>query len=171
MFPLQNQCNGIVDRARIICNQFFRVYPPPLLPVTNKSYGFAQSSLQDEVQKHPMMFLHSLSPTSFSGVFHDVFIHVFHDLVKHSTIKKIELKQNALSNLSGIVNDLCTLEDNVLKNDHPLSVTLTRTDPIKFYRQDSHKSLPNFPGRCLIALGWHTINFFPPLFPLNIFLY
>ena len=63
------------------------------------------------------------------------------------------------------------LEDHGLKNDHPLSVPLSSTDPIKFYRQDYHKSLPNFPGRCVIALGRHTNKFFPSQFPITFFRY
>ena len=63
------------------------------------------------------------------------------------------VEKNAPSDLCVIVNALVVLEDNGLKNNHPLSIPLPSTDPIKFYIQDSHKYLPNFPGSCVIALG------------------
>ena len=73
---------------------------------------------------------------------------------------QFQSNQDTLSNLHGIVDALCALEDNGLKNDHSLSVPLCSTDPVKFYRQGSHKSLPKFPGRCVIALGRNTYKFF-----------
>ena len=107
-----------------------------------------------------MTFICSLTPTRFSEVNHSGVVRVFYKLVKCSTITQAESKQNALSNFRGIVNALCALEDNRLNNDYPLRVPLHRTDPIKFYRKDSQKSLSGFPRRCVIALGWYTNNFF-----------
>ena len=75
-------------------------------------------------------------------------------------IPQIEPKQNALSDLRQIVNVLFLLEDNGLKDNRPLSIPLLSTDPVKFYIQDSHKSLPDFPGRCVIALGQDTNKLF-----------
>ena len=69
------------------------------------------------------------------------------------------LKKNALSDLRGIVNALGALEDNGLKNNHPLSILLPITDTVKLYRQDSHKFLPDFPGRCVTALGRKKTSF------------
>ena len=88
-------------------------------------------------------------------------IRVFHNIVKGFTTPQVKSKQNALSYLRVIVNALGALEDNGLENDHPLSVPLPSTDPIKFYRKDFHKSLPKFPGRCVIALGQNTNKFSP----------
>ena len=106
-----------------------------------------------------MTFIRSLTPTSFSEVSHSGFIRVFHELVKRSTSPQIESKQYTLSNLCGIVNALCALEDNRLKNYHPIIIPLPSTNHVKFYRQDSHKSLPEFPGRCVTALVRHTNEF------------
>ena len=106
-----------------------------------------------------MTLLLCLTPANFSKVSHCEIVRVFHELVKRPTMTEIELKQYALSNLRGIINALCVLEDNGLKNDHPLSVPLPSTNPVKFYRQDSQKSLPDFPGRCVVALGQHTNDF------------
>ena len=92
-----------------------------------------------------MTLLHSLSPTIFSRIPHGGIIRVFHELGKRSTIPQVESKQNALSDLRGIVNALCTLEDNGLKYNDPLIVPLPSTDPVKFYRQDYHKFIPDFP--------------------------
>ena len=108
-----------------------------------------------------MTLLLILIPTIFSEVSHSRILRVFHELVKRLKIPEIKLKQYALSNLRGIINALCALEDNGLKNDHPLSVPLPSTNPVKFYRQDSQKSLPDFPGRCVVALGQHTNDFSP----------
>ena len=144
----------------MICSQSVRLQNLPLFYFTDKVYGFTQFPLQEKVLECSMMFLRSLSPTSFSKEPHHGVIHVFHELVKRFTIPQVESKQNAISDLCGIVNDLGALEDNRLKKNHPISVTLPSKDPVKFYRQDSHKSLPNFPGRCVIALGRHTNKFF-----------
>ena len=160
MFSLQNQCDGLVDCSHTILSQFILLQKSPLFSVTDESDGFAQFSFQDEVQECSMTLLLILSPTSFSEVSHSGNIHFFCEITKRSTIPKIESKKYALSNLRGIINALCVLEDNGLKNDHPLRVPLTITNPVKFYRQYSHKSLPDFPGRCDVALGRHTNDFF-----------
>ena len=83
----------------------------------------------------------------------------------------IRVEKNALSSFRGICNALGTLEDNRLKNNHTLVVPLPSTYAVKFYRQNPHKYLPNFPWRCVIALGWQTNKFFPPRLPLTIFRY
>ena len=139
-----------------ICSQFMRMQNPPLLSFIDDLYGCAQFYFQDKVRKRSMTFLHSLSLKSFSEVPHGGVIRVFHNLIKRSTIPQVELKKNALSDLRVIVNALGALEDNRLKKNHHLRVALPSTDPVKFYIQDSHKSLPNFPGRCVIALSQHT---------------
>ena len=77
--------------------------------------------------------------------------------------------KKTLSNLRGINNALCVFEDNGLKNNHPLSIPLPSTDPVKFYRQDYHKYVPDFPRRCVLALGWHTNKFFPLCLLLIVF--
>ena len=87
-----------------------------------------------------MTVIRSLSPTSFSKVPNGGVIRVFHELIKRCTIPQVQSKQNALSNLRVIVNTLCVLEDNGFKKNHPLSVPLPITNPIKFYREDSHNS-------------------------------
>ena len=171
MFTLQNHCDGLVDFAHTILSQFVRLQKSPLLYLLDKLYGFTQFYLQDKVRKFPTTFLRCLCPTSFSKVTYDRVIRVFHKLVKHSTISQFEAKQNALSDLRGIVNALCTSEDKGLKNNHPFSAPLPSTDPVKFYRQNSYKYLPEFPRMCVIALGWKTNKFFSPLLPLTVLLY
>ena len=171
MLSLQNRCSGLVDCARTILSQFIWLKNSPLLSVTDKSYAFAQFPLQEEVQKRSMTFLCSLTPKRFSEVTHSGVIRVFHDILKRSTIPQVDSKQNSLSNLRGILNALCALEDNGLKYNHPLSVPLPSTDPVKFYRQDYHKYLPKFPRRCAIELGWHTNKFFLPRLPPTVFSY
>ena len=84
-------------------------------------------------------------PMRFSEVLHGAVILVLHKLVKRSTIPQVDLKQNALSDLCRIFNALGVLEDNGLKNDHPLSVLLPSTDPVKFYRQNPPNLLPTSP--------------------------
>ena len=134
----------------------FRLQNSPLFSFIDKLYSFAQFSLQDKVRNFSMTFLRSLSTTRFPEVPHGGGMRVFHKLVKCSTIPQVQSEKNALLYFCVIVNALGMLEDNRLKNYHPLSVPLPSTDPVKFYRQDSHKSLPNFPGRCVIALGQNT---------------
>ena len=74
----------------------------------------------------------------FSEVSHCGIICVCYELIKCPKFTEIEPKEYALSDLCGIINALCALEDNGLKNDHPLSVQLPSTNLIKFYRQYSH---------------------------------
>ena len=74
-------------------------------------------------------------------------------------IPQVKTEQKALSDWRRIVNALGALVDNGLKNNHPFSVTIPSTDPVKFYIQYSHKSLPNFPGRCVVALSRDTNEF------------
>ena len=94
-----------------------------------------------------MTFLLRLTPTIFSEVSHSGIVRVFHNLIKRPTITEIESKQYAFSNLRKMINALCSLYDNGLKNDHPLRVPIPSTNPVKFYIQDSYKYLPNFPRR------------------------
>ena len=93
---------------------------------------------------------------------------VFHEFFKLPTIVEIESKQYARANMFGIINALGALQDSWLKHDYPIRVPLPSVYPVKLHRKGSNKSPPNFPGRCVIALGWHIDEFFPPSFPLNI---
>ena len=122
-----------------------------------------------EVQERSLTLLLILTPTRFSEASHVGTIRIFLELVKRPTIPAIESKQYSLSNMRVIIDALCVLEDNRLKKNHPLSVPLPRTNPVKFYRQNSHKSLPNFPGRCVVALVRNTNEFFPTCLPLIVF--
>ena len=112
MFPLQNRCDGLIDCARMVRSQFLGLQNSPIFSVTDESYGFAQFSLQDKIRKCLMVFLRSLIPTIFSEVPHGGVIRVFHEFFKLSTITQVKLKQNALSDLRGILNTLCVLEHN-----------------------------------------------------------
>ena len=92
-----------------------------------------------------MTLLLRLIPVIFSEVSQSGIVCVFHELVKRPTIPAIESKQYVLSNLRGIINALCALEDNGLKNNHPLSVPLlARTQSISTYRIPPNV-LPTFP--------------------------
>ena len=152
MFPLQNLCNGLVDCSCTILSQFIWLQNSPLFFVTYKLDGFTQFSFQGR----GLRAFFDVAPHFYS---HSGAIRVFHKLVKRSGILSIESKQYALSNLRGIINALCVVEDNGLKNNHPLTVPLPITKPVKFYRLDSHKSLPDFTRGCVVALCWQTNDF------------
>ena len=106
MFSLQNQCNGLVDRARTILSQFIRLQNYPLFPVTEKSDRLTQFTFQDKVQERSMMLLLRLNPMRFSQVSHSRIIGVFHDFIKRLTIPEIQLKQYALANFLRIISAL-----------------------------------------------------------------
>ena len=91
-----------------------------------------------------MRFLPSLIPTRFSEVPHGGVIRVLPELDIRSTIPQFESKQSVILDLCKIVNALGAFEDNRLKKNHPLIVPLPSTEPVKFYRQDYHKYLPEF---------------------------
>ena len=146
MFFLKNRCGGLVDCARTIRSQFDGLQPPPpLLSFTYELNGLMNFLPQDKVQERLMMFLHSLSPTSFSEVPHGGFIRVFHKLIKRSTIPQVESKQIVLSNLRGIVNTLGALDNKRLKNNHPLSVPLPSTYPSSSTNRIPTNLFPTFP--------------------------
>ena len=81
-----------------------------------------------------MTLLLHLIPARFSEVSHSGILRVFHELFKRPTITEIESKQDALADLRRIINALCALEDNGLKNDHPLYIPLPSTQRVNFYR-------------------------------------
>ena len=118
-----------------------------------------------------MTFLCILCHTSFFEVPHCGVIRVFHEFVKHYTIPQVQSEKNALLYLHRIVNALGVLEDNGLKKNCPLSIPLPSTNPVKFYRHNSDNYLPKFPGRCVIALGQQTNNFFPLRLLFTVFRY
>ena len=49
---------------------------------------------------------------------------VFRDFSKRPTITSVESKQYARVNIFGVINDLVVLQDDRLKNNHPLRVPL-----------------------------------------------
>ena len=142
--------------------QFFWLQNYPPFPVTEKLDCFAQLSFQDVFWERSMTLLLRLIPTRFSEVSYFGIIRVFHEFIKHPRIPAIESKKYVRSNLRKIINGLGELEDNRLKNDHPLCVPLPSTNFVKFYIQDYHKYLPDFTGWCAIALGRHTSGFSYP---------
>ena len=54
--------------------------------------------------------------------------------------------------LDGIHDRKWNVERVIVFNLLSSSIPYPSTDPVQFYIQDSHKSLPDFPGRCVIAL-------------------
>ena len=111
MFYIQNRYDSLVDPARTIFSQFVRLQNYPLFSFKDELYGYAKFPLQDKVRKFLMTFLRSLCSTIFSEAPYCGVMRIFHKLVKHYTITQVELKENALSDLSGIVNALGALED------------------------------------------------------------
>ena len=130
--------------------QFVRLQNSPPFSLSRTNCKASRNfPFRTRFEKRSMTFLRSLIPAKFSEVPHGEVIRVFHELVKPSMIPLVESKQNTLSNLRVIFNALCLSEDNVLKNDHPLSVPLPGTYPVKLYIYRIPVNLfPTFPGRC-----------------------
>ena len=90
MFSLQNQCDGIIYRARKILSQLVWLQNSPLFPFTDKSNSFPQFSFQYNVRESPMTLLLCLIPASFSKVSHGGILCIFLELTKRPTIPSIE---------------------------------------------------------------------------------
>ena len=71
-----------------------------------------------------MMLLLALEPVSLLQVPRSCSVHVVHDLVKHTTIPSAELELDSRVRIFGTSDELDVLQDDRLKNDHPLGVTL-----------------------------------------------
>ena len=95
-----------------------------------------------------MTLLLILIPTIFSEVSHSGITRVFHELVKRPMIPEIESKTYAFSNLRGIINALCALENNGLK--------MTTLSAFHFLVQTPSSSTEKIPTN----LGRHTNEFF-----------
>ena len=67
-----------------------------------------------------MTFILALDPASFpQGI-----VRVFHEFAKSATIPAVESKLYLHANLFGVINILGVLQDDRLKNGHPLAVPL-----------------------------------------------
>ena len=144
MLPLKNWCDCLVDHTRTILIQIVWLQDLPLPPITEELDSFAEFSFQDEVQERSMTLLLCLIPVRFSKVSQRVIVCFFLELVKYPIIPVIESKQYALVDLLGFINALGALENNGMRDNHPLRVPFISANPVKFYIQDSNKFLPNF---------------------------
>ena len=81
-----------------------------------------------------MTFLIALDPAIFPQVSHSHIKCVVHKFFKVPTIPEVESKQYARVNMCGIINALGVLQDNRLKNEHPLRVILPSLCPVELHR-------------------------------------
>ena len=153
MFSLQKWIEGLVDCSRTIRGQLFGLQPPSPFSLSQTNCmalsNFPFRKMFENVQwcssivwlprvfpRYPMDELYvSFTRSSNAPKFHK------------SSRKKMRFQ---------ICAELVTSYARWRITDWK---TITLSEFIKFYRQDSHKSLPNFPGRCVIALGRHTNKF------------
>ena len=71
-----------------------------------------------------MMLLLTLSPARFPQVSRSRGVHVVHEFVKCYMIPEVELEIDLRANIFGVSDRLDTLQDDKLKNDHPLNIPL-----------------------------------------------
>ena len=71
-----------------------------------------------------MTFLLTLGTVKFPQLYRGCGVHVVHEFVKRASIPVVKSKLNLRANMLGIINDLSVLQDDQLKNNHPLRVTL-----------------------------------------------
>ena len=71
-----------------------------------------------------MMLLLTLYPANFPQVSHILVKCVFKEFSKIPTIPEAESKKYACMHMFVIINALGVFQDNLLKNDHPIRVTL-----------------------------------------------
>ena len=115
-----------------------------------------------------MTLLIGVDPASFPQVSQSRVKYVFDEFIKHPTIPAVKCKQYAHANMLVIINALGALQDNWLKHNHPLRVTLPSSYTVEIHRKGSDKSSTEFSGRYVVSLGWHTYELFKPIFTLTI---
>ena len=73
-------------------------------------------------------------------------------------------------NIFGTSNKLDSLQDNRLKNDHPLRISFPSSYAVKILCKGWDKQFTNKSRWYVVALGWQSDKFSPPIFPLTILL-
>ena len=115
-----------------------------------------------------MTLLLALDPRSFSQESRSCVKCVFHDLFKCPTIPSVKSKLYARANIFGVINSLVVLQDDQLKNDHPLVVPLPSLYIFELHWEVCDKHFPKFSGMCVVALVRNTYKYFSPILPLTI---
>ena len=64
----------------------------------------------------------ALNPASFPQESRSCIVRAFHEFVKQATIPEVESKLYARANMFGVITVLGALQDDQLKNYHPLGV-------------------------------------------------
>ena len=82
-----------------------------------------------------MPLLLALDPVRFPHKYCDLGVHVVHELVKRDPVPSVESKLDSRANMFGIINGLGALQDDRLKNDHPIGVPLPSSYAVKLHRE------------------------------------
>ena len=93
---------------------------------------------------------------------------VLHQLIVGALVPRVEVWFNTITNIFCACDQADALQNNHMKNDRPLYVSLSIPNSVKIHCKSQDKLLP-FPYRkYVIALGGQTNYLFPSLLPLII---
>ena len=80
-----------------------------------------------------MSLILALGPARFLQVSRGRGVHVVHEFIKRATITAVESKFYLCANMFGVINGLGALQDERLKNNHPLGVPFPILHTIKLH--------------------------------------
>ena len=103
------------------------------------------------------MLLLALDPTSSPQVPRIRGVHAVYKFVKRTTIPEVESEPD--SRTFGASDELDTLQDEQLKSDNPIGVTLTISYAVNIHCKDCGKPYTTLTIQCVLALGFQTDKF------------
>ena len=101
-----------------------------------------------------MTFLRIFRPASLLRVSCSRGVGVIKELVKCSTISRSKLDINSRANIFGASDESDMLQDNRIKNYHPLGIPFPSLYTIELCRKGWYDIFPDTARRYVIALGW-----------------
>ena len=93
---------------------------------------------------------------------------VIYEFFKRTTIPAVKSELDLRAIVFGASKESDVLQDDRLKNYHPIGVPLPRSRAFKIHCKDCDKLSPDSTRQCIVSLVWQTYLFPPPSFPLTI---
>ena len=136
MFPCQDRLNGFINNTPFIQCHFVGLQTSTCIPFVDKSDYITQVSTYNEIRKCKMALLLALDPVSSPCITPNDGASVVYKFVKSTMIPAVESKIGLCKNIFGASDELDALQDNCLKNDHPIGVPLLSLYDAKLHCKD-----------------------------------